>query len=303
MEPNPGFGRTMSISTAPPRQPIIRAGLVRPRHRGRRILAWSVGTLLVVVSVGWFGLQPQPEPFPAVALPAGPVETVPLPEGLPAPVERFYAALYGEQVPVIDSAVITGSGTMRVAGITFPARFRFSHVSGVDYRHYIEATVFGRAVMRVDEHFLDGRATLELPFGVSSGPNIDHGANLALWAEAVMMPSVWVTDARVRWDPVDDVTATLSVPFGATTETFTVTFDPATGLLVRMESMRFKGETDTAKTRWINEVVEWGEVGGHPVPVRATVAWADEGSPWANLTTDDVVYNADLTDYVRQNGP
>ena len=293
----------MSVSTAPPRQPIIRAGSLRPRHRGRRILAWTLGGLVVVVATGWAGLQVEPDPLAPSRLTAGAVETMPLPDGLPAPVTRFYEVLYGDEVPVVDSAVISGRGTMRIAGITFPARFRFSHVSGVDYRHYIEVTAFGRPVMSVDEHFLDGRGTLDLPFGVSSGPNVDQGANLALWAEAVMMPSVWVTDERVSWEPVDDTTARLHVPFGAVTETFTVTFDPATGLLDRMESMRFKGDADIAKTLWINQAVEWGERDGHPVPLRATVAWADEGSPWADLTTDEVIYNADLTDYVRQDGP
>lgn len=294
----------MSATITPPREPIIRAGLVRQHHRGRRVLAWSVGGLVVLVGVGWFGLQTQPEPLPPPAgIGAGAVETVPLPTGLPAPVARFYETLYGDEVPVVDSAVISGRGTMRIAGTTFPARWRFSHVSGEAYRHYIELTVFGRPLMSVDEHFLDGRATLDLPFGVSTGPNVDQGANLALWAEAVWMPSVWVTDERVGWVPVDDTTAALTVPFGEATETFTVRFDPTTGLLASMESMRFKGQDDTAKTLWINEAAEWGERDGHPVPERATVTWADEGSPWADLTTDEVIYNADLTDHVRQDGP
>jgi hypothetical protein len=33
---------------------------------------------------------------------------MPLPDGLPAPVERFYRQVYGDDVPRIESAVITG---------------------------------------------------------------------------------------------------------------------------------------------------------------------------------------------------
>ena len=73
--------------------------------------------------------------------------TVPLPAGLPAPVERFYRTVYGEDVPVIETVVITGRATMRpMFNIPLPARFVFIHNTGRDYRHYFEATFFGDAV-------------------------------------------------------------------------------------------------------------------------------------------------------------
>jgi len=69
-----------------------------------------------------------------------------------------------------------------------------------------------------------------------------------------------------------------------------------------MESMRFKSESST-KTLWINEVDEWGEVDGHAVPLATSVRWADEGTPWAKLRTESVLYGADLSRYVRASGP
>ena len=273
--------------------------------RGRRILACLVGGLGAVFGTIWFGLRFEPDPLPDPDLEARPVDTVPVPHELPAPVARFYEELYGDRMPVVDSAVISGRGHMRIAGMTFPARFRFSHVTGQDYRHYIELTAFGRRLVTVDEHFLDGRGRLELPFGVSEGPNIDQGANLALWAEAVWMPSVWVTDPRASWQPIDDSSARLAVPFRDEVETFTVSFDPATGLLERMESMRFKGAGAAGedKVLWIIEADNWDVLDRAPVPMRATVTWADEGSPWADLRTEQVVYNPDLRDYIGRDGP
>jgi hypothetical protein len=285
---------TTDHATAPP---------LRVR-RGRHVLAWSFASLLVVIAVVWAGLRIQPEPFddPELEAPVT-MPMVPLPDGLPAPVERFYRTLYGDQVPLVESAVITGRGTMRINGITLPARFRFSHVAGHDYRHHIENTFFGLPLLTVNERFVDDTARLELPFGAFEGPKIDQAANLNLWAETVFMPSVWITDPQATWAPIDEASAHLIVPFGDQTETFKVTFDPGTGLLRRMESMRFKSEEDEAKTLWINDVHEWGEIHGRPAPLATSLTWADEATPWAKLRTEDVLHNADLTRYVRASGP
>jgi hypothetical protein len=78
-------------------------------------------------------------------------------------VERFYRRIYGERVPVITSAVITGRAKMRLGPFTFPGRFRFTHDAGRGYRHYIEATFFGLPPMKINETYLDGKGRMELP--------------------------------------------------------------------------------------------------------------------------------------------
>ena len=111
------------------------------RHRAA---LWTLGSLAGLLALGWLGLQVKPAPFPAVSGPSAAPETIPLPPGLPAPVERFYRLTYGERVPLITSAIITGRATIRPipGGPTLPARFRFIHQAGHNYRHYIEATWF-----------------------------------------------------------------------------------------------------------------------------------------------------------------
>jgi hypothetical protein len=269
-----------------------------------KVIILIVVALIALVALVWLGLQISPKPFVPFPGESAKSNTVPLPDGLPVPVERFYRQLYGERVPLIESAVISGRARLRVNGITFPARFRFIHQAGQDYRHYIEATIFGLPLLKVSEHYLDGVSRMELPFGVTENePNVNQGANLALWAEAMWFPSILITDPQVRWESVDTDTALMIVPFEEAEERFVVRFDPDTGLLDLMESMRYKGAESEAKTLWLNQALEWRNISGSTIPTVGAVTWFDEGSPWAVFTVESLTYNADVQDEIRSTGP
>jgi hypothetical protein len=265
------------------------------------VLAIAAAILLLA----WIGLKVKPAPFAPYAEKSGEVRTMPLPGGLPAPVERFYHKLYGDEIPVIESVVITGRGTIRpvIQGPALPARFVIVHNAGKDYRHYFEATIFGIPFIRVNEGYIDGESFFESPMGsYTNDPNTNQGANLALWAEGSWFPALLVTDPRVRWEPVDENSALLYVPYGDQEENFVVRFNPETGLIDLMEAMRYRNPGDTVKILWICSNVV-GSAGDTTTSMATGSAmWLDHGKPWAYLTLEDIVYNVDVGEYILQRG-
>lgn len=260
--------------------------------------------IIVLIAAAWLGLQVKPKPFALPDLKADSTSTVPLPAGLPAPVERFYRTVYGDQLPVVDTVAITGTARIKPFGIWLPARFVFVHNAGKDYRHYFEATFFGIPFLKINEGIVDGKSFFESPMGnIENDPNTNQGANLALWAEATWFPSIWATDPRARWESVDENTALLFVPYGEETENFVVRFDPETGLVAMMESMRYRDAGEGKhKILWITRNEGDAMFPGTKINSYGSATWLDQGTPWAYFSLEDMRYNVDVADYILQRG-
>ncbi len=270
----------------------------------------KIALIIIAILAGislllWLGLQVKPKSFAAYPQTSQPLETIPLPASLPAPVERFYRTVYGDAVPVIKTVVIKGRAAVSPMGPKLPARFIFVHNAGQDYRHYIEATWFGLPFMKINESYVDGNSHFELPFGTyDNDSSITQGAVLGLWAEAAWFPSIWATDERVRWEPVDENSALLFIPFGNGEENYIARFDPATGLLDTLEAMRYRDAGPKAKKiLWITQNVPGKSIPGTNLSATGSATWLDQGKPWAVFTLEEVDYNVDVSEYIRQRGP
>ena len=269
-------------------------------------------TLLIILSIlaalfimGWLGLQIKPKSFAPFAGTSSETKAIPLPANLPAPVERFYKTVYGENIPVIKTVVIKGRADISPFGFKLPARFLFVHNAGRGYRHYIEATWFGFPIMKVNERYLDGSSHFAIPVvgTMDNDASTNQAANLAVWAEAAWFPSIWVTDPRVRWEAVDENTALLFVPFEDEVENFVMRFNPETGLLDSMEAMRFRDSGPNAKKiLWITKNLEGKTIDSSVLSAVGTATWLDQGIPWATFTLEEMNYNVDVKDYIRQTG-
>jgi hypothetical protein len=256
------------------------------------ILAVLIGLVLII----WVGLKIQPDSFSPLETNATSPQTTPIPDGLPAPVERFYRTMYGDSIPVIQSAVITGKASLRLNGITFPGRFRFTYDVDRGYRHYIEATVFGFPLFKVNEWYVDGKGRLELPGQVvENDANTNSAGNQGFYAELMWLAPTLLTDPEVRWEAVDDETAILVIPFEPSVQRFVVRFDPQTGRVSAMETMRSRNPGDATKILWITSSDEWDKVDGFSTFKKCAVTWMDQGTPWAVFTVEQVVLNPDVS--------
>ncbi|MCC7209900.1 MAG: hypothetical protein IT323_21540 [Anaerolineae bacterium] len=268
-----------------------------------------IGVLLAAVAGGaaliWFGGKTKPRPFPPFVQETLLDEWTTLPAGLPAPVERYFRAVFrGERAPVIRTAVVTGRAKLRIKGVPLEGRFRFIHEAGQHYRHYLEATLFGRPIMQVNERYIDGQTRFELPWGVEEhSAKAAQAANLGLWSESIWLPSIFFTDPRVRWEGIDATHARLIVPFEGGDDSFTVTFDADSGLLTRLESLRYRDATEQAeKILWRNDIEGWIDAHGVRTPKTGIVHWMDQKLPWAIFTVDEIAYNVDLSTTLRAKG-
>jgi hypothetical protein len=235
-----------------------------------------IDLVLLLVLFVVFGLRWQPRPFPAYTAQTSPVSIAPMPDGLPAPVGRYYRLIHGDGVPVYTSAVMSGRGTLRFMGVTMPSRVRFTHDSGQGYRHYIETFFWGYPVLKVNERYLDGKGWMQLPFGVvENDPGVDSAANQGMWAETLFYPAYFLTDPRVRWQAVDTDTARLFVPYGEGEQEFTLEFDPGTGMLTRYETLRYRDEK-LGLIRWWGDFTYAEDANGDPVLEKFAATWEDE---------------------------
>ena len=117
-----------------------------------KYITWIAATIGGVVLLGLLGLAVKPSPFAAPARVATPkpVRLVPIPAGLPAPVDRWYRAEFPQGLPVYDTVVMRGTGTMRIAGrrVAVPPRRRGtarSRLLSQDGHHVDERRVPARA--------------------------------------------------------------------------------------------------------------------------------------------------------------
>jgi hypothetical protein len=212
-----------------------------------------------------------------------------LPDDLPPPVRRYLQVVLGDQAPQIESATYWGRAWANF-GLWMPLRFQLYHRVGYDFHRDMQVTWFGLPIMQAVDQYVNGKGMTGPVNRADTGPKIDQGSNMILFAEAPLYPSLFVTDARIRWEAVDETSARLFFPFGSAEDSLTVYFDPQTNLITRMTALRYRG-TEQEKVPWRVDMLRWQTVEGITIPARIAVTWEDQGQPWSCWDFVGVAWN------------
>lgn len=257
-----------------------------------------------MTAVTWLGLRIRPRPLrqPGPSRHAGEVA---LPGDLPEPVARFYRALgCGDlRAPRLDTLTLWGRARMKRDPLPWmPMTFWSEHRAGWSGLQLLAVTWYGIPILRGRDYYIDGHGEMAIGRRRISGPEIDQGENLFLWAELVLVPSVIATRPGVRWEPIDGSTGRLVVPFADHEDQMVFRFDPATGLLEHGTAMRYR-DVGGPKIGWRIGYHAWRRFGAGLFPSRITVTWLDRGRPWFVLDVDGVAANAPVSEMLTAGSP
>jgi hypothetical protein len=262
------------------------------------------GIAVIFMGIIWLGFQIEPKSFSAHPEKMKEAGAIIVPTNIPKPVMRYYEAAAGSHVSEVRSAVVWGKAKLRINGIWMPVRFKAYYLPGQAFLRYLEVTWFGKTIIKVSDSYMNGEGVMKIEGLLNmkeTGEKIDQGQNLAMWGETVFIPSFVIADTRAHWEAVDNDSVRLVVPYGEQNDSLDFKFDPKTGLIKQISTMRYKGQNEE-KTPWQINITEWMTSHYVKIPSRYTLTWEDEGSPWSYWTVEGVEYNIDIADNLSVGG-
>lgn len=205
--------------------------------------------------------------------------------GLPAPVRRYLdrAQVEGEATP--RAAIVTQRGVIRgspgARAMPFESEQAYAFGPG-GFLWFADARVVAGLNLLARDAYVDGKGNMLIrllgafTLADARGAEIDQGAGLRFWGEAICFPEM-ALDPRIRWEAVDDLTARMKVEQGGQMLTALVEFD-ATGLPVAVHAERFRDVGGKAVlTPWSGHSTEWKVFRGRRFPSKWVSVWHLEG--------------------------
>lgn len=200
---------------------------------------------------------------------------------LPPPVRRYVERMRDAGVPAARVASLRQRGRLRTAADQPWMPFVSEQVYSMEPPGFVwlaRAELAPLVHMVARDAFVDGRGhMLVRVLGLVTvadgrGPEIDRGAGLRYWGEILVFPEQ-ALDPRLRWEPLDDHRARVTVEQDGLTLVADVEFD-ADGLPVAVVADRFRDVGgEGVLTRWSGHFRDWKELGGRPFPSAWESVW------------------------------
>ncbi len=211
--------------------------------------------------------------------------------GLPAPVQRYFRAALTDGQPMIAAVTVehTGIFNMDPAGDQWKPFSSTQRVitqrPGFDWEARIALLPGLRA--RVHDAYIGGEGKLHASlFGLVSvaelrgTPELAHGELLRWFAEATWYPTALLPSQGVRWEAVDDHSATATLRDGATTATLLFRFN-ADDLIdsARAEARGALIDGVNVPTPWECRCWAYERRAGMQIPLEGEAAWMFPAGP------------------------
>ena len=254
-----------------------------------KIIFWIFGILITLFVIGIVGILIPDRALRIENLKPRDLGTFRLSDSLPAPTRDYYLAAIGQELPIIDSALLWGRAKIKLAGFRIPIRWKQYFKAGKSFQWLAEITWFGITIFKADDQYIDKRGRMIIGKKIFEGEDFDQGENARLWAEHVYLSSALLSDTRVRWAEIDSLTFKMIYPFNETAEEAVISIDPSTHLITRMGLQRtIAGKT--GKSPWNIVYGNYEKHSGISIPIEVKVANGEEF--YYELTNlDGIVYN------------
>jgi hypothetical protein len=205
--------------------------------------------------------------------------------GLPTPVRAYFEATLEEGQPYIDSVRLRQAGELRLGDASSSWRpFTATQYITVEPPGFLwDASIsLGPFIsLRVRDLFRDGRGSAVVAlFGVvpldsaESTPQLDEGELIRYLAEAVWYPTALLPSEGVRWESVDERTATATVEDGDITASLTFSFNEENEVTqVYTESRHRRVAGGFEPTPWSGYWRAYERRNGVRIPTEGEVVW------------------------------
>ena len=263
--------------------------------RKRRMIITILLIVIGLTAVVWTGFQIEPKNFVINCIEDNLEHASFEAKSNVQSVDRFYDAVFTDKAVELSTSVVWGRARFNINGIRMKGRFVTYYKLGEGFYRYIEITWFGMPLIKGYDLFTDEKAEFCIAGKVETGDQIEQGQNLALWAESLWSPSILASSEEIEWEDTGEGTARLRFAFGKENDYLNIKFNEGTGLVDSMNAMRYKGTTGE-KVLWEIESIEWDMFEGMAIPVKSSVRWKDEKSPWAFWNIEGVRYNIVLSE-------
>lgn len=262
-----------------------------------------LGVLVASLALFWVGFRVPPRIKRPRVNAAEDVEKRALPGGLPEPLQRYLDVSGLKTVPASlagwGRGRIVANRNLKTGPLWTPLRWSLLAQSNLGFVSKTDVTWFGYTLLRGGDELLPDRGRFAMGGKVLDNDIIRRSEQTMFWLYQLWMaPAMLTEDGRLHWETVDDDTVKMVAPVGDEEISFTLRFEPVSGRLARVETLRAASRDGANIPFSVRFSGERNFYGVGSLPLRMTAAWEDE--EYVSYDLFGVFYDAEVGEEIQQ---